>query len=384
MADRSSAASEASTSALSERESASSSSARPTPTDDGSSPDIGQESPALRTFVKLRRAGEDDPSPESWAESDTAVDAAGHGPRTATLALSIAGNGHAVGDNETPPLKASEAYGGQLISSPEDSPARISPSPAPEEGLIDGERSSLFFEFGRVADALLADGGWVLIENVPGLLSSNRGRDFAVLLATLAELGFHDLAWRVLDSRYLGVPQRRRRVFILARRARGRRAAEVLLEPESGGGDFEAGREARSRVAAPLTRGSSTPGVSEPGRRQEDDVNIVNALDRKGGGADDNEAQAGHLIARPLLADGQRGDLETETFISAPTQPDGVRAPSGLPGRVDVGFVSCAFDPKPDAPRYAACGDAVTVSVAEWIGRRLMEHVHQHQQKAAA
>jgi DNA (cytosine-5)-methyltransferase 1 len=116
-----------------------------------------------------------------------------------------------------------------------------------------GERSGLFFEFARIADALLGTGGWVLIENVPGLLSSNGGRDFAVLLATLAELGFHDLAWRVLDSRYFGVPQRRRRVFILARRARGRRAAEVLLEPESGGGDFEAGREAGPRVAASLS-----------------------------------------------------------------------------------------------------------------------------------
>jgi len=65
-----------------------------------------------------------------------------------------------------------------------------------------GERSSLFFEFARIADALLADGGWLLIENVPGLLSSHDGRDFAVLLATLAELGFHDL-----DDGELGEPQ---------------------------------------------------------------------------------------------------------------------------------------------------------------------------------
>jgi site-specific DNA-cytosine methylase len=82
-------------------------------------------------------------------------------------------------------------------------------------GLEGGERSSLFFEFARIADDLVRPGGYVLIENVPGLLSSQSGRDFAIVLATLAELGFHDCAWRVLDSRYFGVPQRRRRVFIL-------------------------------------------------------------------------------------------------------------------------------------------------------------------------
>jgi len=289
-------------------------------------------------------------------------------------------------------------------------------------GLEAGERSSLFFEFARIADALLGDRGWLLVENVPGLLSSHGGRDFAVLLATLAELGFHDLAWRVLDSRHFGVPQRRRRVFILARRARGARAREVLLEPEGGGGDFETGREARTRVAASLSRGSSSAGVSAPGRRQEDDENIVgtlgtgpaagghrigadeaaagqlvvNALDRKGGGADDNDAQAGHLVAHTLRSEGfdasedgtgrgtplvartvrshQRPGSNSFDLIGSPTDADGVRAPSGLSGRLD----RCAVDPRPDGRRYAACGDAVTVNVAYWIGRRLMANETSH------
>lgn len=169
-----------------------------------------------------------------------------------------------------------------------------------------GDRSGLFYEAIRVADLLLGDGGWFLIENVPGLFSSNGGRDFGIVLASLADLGFHDVAWRVLDSRYVrvsgrpSVAQRRRRVFILARRARGRRAAEVLLEPESGGGDFTQGREARQRVAATFSKGSSGSGVSRPGRRQEDDHNIVaGALDKAGGGADDNSGQANHLVTGP-------------------------------------------------------------------------------------
>lgn len=60
-----------------------------------------------------------------------------------------------------------------------------------------GARSGLFFDAIRIADLVLGDGGWLIIENVPGLLSSNGGRDFAIVLASLADLGFYDLAWRV-------------------------------------------------------------------------------------------------------------------------------------------------------------------------------------------
>lgn len=240
-----------------------------------------------------------------------------------------------------------------------------------------GSRSGLFFEFARVADELVRPGGWLLVENVPGLLSSNGGRDMGVVVATLADLGFSDLAYRVLDSRYFGVPQRRRRVFIVARRARGRRASEVLLEPEGGGGDFEAGRKAGTRVAASLSQGSAGAGVPAPGRRQEDDTNIAGALQAPNGGwrVDAEGAASGHLISRCCLTASERWDGETETFVTGTVRPasypDGVRAPARAPGRMDA----CAVDPRPDGPRYAACGDAVTAPVAEWIGRRLMaEH----------
>ena len=242
-----------------------------------------------------------------------------------------------------------------------------------------GERSGLFFEAARISDLVLGDGGWVLIENVPGLLSSNGGRDFAVVLATLADLGFYDLAWRVLDSRFFGVPQRRRRVFILARRASGRRAAEVLLEPESGGGNHQASREARARVAR-------TPSGS-----------VANALDRRQGGPDDNDAQANHLIANTLRANGANGGRydkhplvapavtskwrkgsggpagdECQNLVSPPPDSDGMRTPPGIPGRVDDP-VTCPVDPRPDGPRYAQMGNAVTVNVAQWIGERLRD-----------
>lgn len=232
-----------------------------------------------------------------------------------------------------------------------------------------GSRSGLFFEFARLADELVRPGGWVLVENVPGLLSSNGGRDMGVVVATLADLGFLDLAYRVLDSRYLGVPQRRRRVFILARRAGGRRAAEVLLEPESGGGDFEASGKARSRAAADARDRVARPVLADGQRGDLETETFVSALDRKGGGADDNDAQAGHLVAGTVRSH-QRPGSNAFDLVGAPTDPDGVRAPSGLSRRVD----RCAVDPQPDGARYAACGDAVTVNVSCWLGRRLAEH----------
>lgn len=96
------------------------------------------------------------------------------------------------------------------------------------QGLA-GERSGLWFEFARVIDEL--EPSWVIIENVPGLLSSDKGRDLAVILQWLAQRGY-GVSWRVLDAQYFGVPQRRRRVFIVGSLGNGR-SAEVLFKSES-------------------------------------------------------------------------------------------------------------------------------------------------------
>jgi DNA (cytosine-5)-methyltransferase 1 len=114
------------------------------------------------------------------------------------------------------------------------------------EGLA-GERSGLWFEYHRIIRELQPE--WVVIENVPGLLSSNEGLDFAVLIGGLtgtvprvpsdgwkssgfARGWFYNCAWRVLDAQYFGLAQRRKRVFIVASRGSGG-AAQVLFEPES-------------------------------------------------------------------------------------------------------------------------------------------------------
>jgi DNA (cytosine-5)-methyltransferase 1 len=111
-----------------------------------------------------------------------------------------------------------------------------------------GERSSLFFEFARIADELRPR--WIVLENVVGLLSSAEGRDFGILLATLAEIGY-GCAWRVVDARYFGVPQRRRRVFIVGCLGDdGERAVRAL--GAGGEGDLAAGECSWQGASPPL------------------------------------------------------------------------------------------------------------------------------------
>ncbi len=128
---------------------------------------------------------------------------------------------------------------------------------------LDGSRSGLFWEQCRIADELGADIFW---ENVPGALSSNSGADFAAVLwgvtGALVELSpkqkwaksgvlvgpKRTAIWRVADAQRFGVPQRRRRVYVVGcSGAVARRLAPLLLEFQGGAGDHQAGRETGTR-----------------------------------------------------------------------------------------------------------------------------------------
>lgn len=215
-----------------------------------------------------------------------------------------------------------------------------------------GERSGLFFVFAKLADALRPRA--LLIENVPGLLSSNGGRDFGELLGSLADLGY-GVGYRVLDSRFFGVPQRRRRVFIVALRPSGRAGAELAGEVLAVGSRCD-GHPAAGGEAGQIATGIAGAGSDGPGSgRDEEGSLVVNALDRMAGGPDDNAAQAGHLIPNC-----------TSVRRLTPVECERLQ---GLPE--DWTLIPWNGKPAPDSRRYAAVGDAVTVPVAEWIGRRL-------------
>ena len=116
--------------------------------------------------------------------------------------------------------------------------------------------SGLMWEYVRAVRDVRPE--WVLWENVPGALSSTHGEDFGCLLRSLDDIGY-GLAWRVLDAQFFGVPQRRRRVFLV-----GRLGAcpplEVLFEPEGMRRDYQPSREKRQELASAAGRGPSCAG----------------------------------------------------------------------------------------------------------------------------
>jgi len=97
-------------------------------------------------------------------------------------------------------------------------------------GGLDDDRGNLALEFLRLADRTRPR--WLVWENVPGVLSSNGGRDFGAILGGMVELGY-GFAYRVLDAQFFGVPQRRRRVFVVGHLGSWQRAAAVLFERHS-------------------------------------------------------------------------------------------------------------------------------------------------------
>jgi DNA (cytosine-5)-methyltransferase 1 len=137
---------------------------------------------------------------------------------------------------------------------------------------LDGDRSGLFWEAMRIAGDGPLRPRALLMENVEGLLSSNGGRDFALVLDAMAERGYR-WSYRVLDSQHFAVPQRRRRVFVCAVAdddPRAERIGEVLALAEGGGRD--------SPTSDPSwPRASSRAGAGAPSGR------VIGALTESGG-----------------------------------------------------------------------------------------------------
>ena len=218
----------------------------------------------------------------------------------------------------------------------------------PRKGLK-GKQSGLFYRFAELIGKRTPS--TVVIENVAGLLSSHGGRDFQIVISTLAKLGY-GVAWRVFNSRYFGVPQSRQRVYIVGCHRDPTRAGQILFESERGkGNDSQDGSHGEDAVS-PFKRSFGDP-VQGP---------IVQGL------------------AYCLYACSARhtGTDWSRTYVSYPDgrvrrlTPLECERIQGFPDNWTIPTKKIEDLDKLDSLRYHAVGNAVTVNVAEWLGARIL------------
>jgi len=140
---------------------------------------------------------------------------------------------------------------------------------------------------------------WLVWENVPGVLSSDGGRDFGAIIGGMVELGYCP-SWRVLDAQYFGVAQRRRRVFVVASFGDWRPAAEVLFEPESLRGHPPPSRETGEGTAPSPENGAGIGRELVP-----ETVGALTDGAHCGGGLNGQDAYSGRIF--PVAFNWQNG-----------------------------------------------------------------------------
>lgn len=205
---------------------------------------------------------------------------------------------------------------------------------------LEGSRSGLFYTYADLIEAKRPR--WVFIENVPGLLNSAKGGDFRAVVTTLDELGY-GVSWRVLDAKFFGTPQRRRRTYIIASLG-SLGSAEVLFEP---------GTNPVADSTSNRTRNFTASGNDE----SLPESNIFSI----------QHAGIGRRASAGPQGKGYRNDGETYTLDS--------RGSSDAVCKTDASFrmrATPGLSRGLDGDRYRAIGNAVCVPVIEWIGKRIV------------
>lgn len=262
-----------------------------------------------------------------------------------------------------------------------------------------GKRSGLWFEFLRIIEEIKPR--WIVIENVPGLLSSNNGRDMGTILGGLAKCGYW-WAYRVLNAQYYGVPQRRRRVFIVGCLRAGC-AQEVLFERNSSPWNIAPGSKEKPEITPPITGRSYADSAAEDGKliafsagnsggswglglsydltpplRASDGGSgtpVIGTLHTGFPGRDASDGAENKLF----VWDNGQGDPNAEKSNLAyclngqVNQGVGVRRLMPIECERLQGFPDGWTAGQSDTTRYRQLGNAVAVPVAEWVGKRIVE-----------
>jgi len=218
----------------------------------------------------------------------------------------------------------------------------------PRSGLR-GKQSGLFYDFAQLIGERRPQ--LVVLENVAALLSSHDGRDFAVILRTLADFGY-GVAWRVLDSRHFGIPQSRTRVFIVGSLGGADAAGSVLFEPECGDRDSEKSRPDGEKFVSPFAISVGNPKQGFVKKL----AHCLYAESARHTGTDWSR----NYVSYPDGRVRRLTPLETERLQGFPDDWT-------MPENMIIDNVNTL-----DSARYHACGNAVSVPVAEWLGHRIV------------
>jgi DNA (cytosine-5)-methyltransferase 1 len=308
---------------------------------------------------------------------------------------------------------------------------------------LDDPRGNLMLTYGAIAASYRPK--WLVWENVPGVLSSDGGRDFGTFLGLLGILGY-GFAYRVLDAQFFGVPQRRRRVFVVGCLGDWRSAAAVLFERHSLSGHPAPRREARERTAPTLDAsfgrlqgcsgqdanhghghlvafgGNDTRGpievatarnacASASGRMdfESETFLVAAAFSQQAGGTQTTLGYDPHSGQAPTLAANQTPAVAIEVWngaitgeVAATLGTRGSSSNSAGPQLMEAAKVrrltpeECEAlqgfprrytavlhrgKPAADGPRYKALGNSWAVPCARWIGQRINQVEALHSQR---
>lgn len=262
------------------------------------------------------------------------------------------------------------------------------------KGMAD-ERGNLALEFCRLADAIRPR--WIVWENVPGVLSSNKGRDFHSIVEALSEVGYC-VAWRVLDAQHFGLAQRRKRVFLVGYFGDWRPPQAVLLEPKSLLGDsppsdtkgqkFTAYDE--NRVGKQSERKSKITSFREGGFGQY--IEGVPGTLKASGGVLGGGSET-FIVYENHRHDGRLKEVDTCPTMTAHWGTGGNNVPyvqtvrntevrkltplecerlQGFPDNyTQIRWRGKEADDCPIAHRHKALGNSMAVPVMEWIGNKI-------------
>ena len=252
---------------------------------------------------------------------------------------------------------------------------------------LDDPRGNLALTYVGILDRFRPK--WCIWENVPGVLSSNGGRDFGAFLGALVELGY-GFSYRVLDAQNFGVAQRRKRVFVVGHLGDWKPSAKVLFESESLSGNIKQSQKKREETAKCLTTRIRNDYETESfvyenhgtdARIKEIEVSPTVTARWGTGGNNVPLAMQGNLIGRDAggpngvgVSDSNTMYTLTKTDVHAVSTNMAVRRLTEVECERLQGFPDNYTNIRENCPsgaRYKALGNSMAVPVMRWIGERI-------------